>query len=160
MSNQVRYNIGVQHTNMYQAKTINYKTLWIVYYFYVSEHQLPHVIDASHTTPITRDNRGPKLLKLVSWRYCPCFRWVPRDHDPDYWRWTRPYRKVVKDMYNMYNKNKNRTGCQSPPENPAVEPSFGCATYILGHPKYRRCLLHQFSQSQCKLSIYINIYFS
>ena len=32
---------------------------------YVSEHQLPPVIDASHTTPTTRANRGPQLLKLV-----------------------------------------------------------------------------------------------
>ena len=33
--------------------------------YYVSEHQLPPVIDASHTTPTTRVNQGPKLLKFV-----------------------------------------------------------------------------------------------
>ena len=40
-------------------------------------------------------------------------------------------------MNNMYNRNKNRNrkGCQSPHENPAVKPSFGCATYILDPPK-------------------------
>ena len=32
---------------------------------YVSEHQLSHVIDASHTTPITHVNQDPKLLKLI-----------------------------------------------------------------------------------------------
>ena len=40
----------------------------------VSEHQLPHAVDTSHTTPITHVNRGPKLLKLIGWRHCPCFR--------------------------------------------------------------------------------------
>ena len=44
--------------------------------YYVSECQLPPVIDTSHTTPITRANRGPKLLKLIGWRR-PYFRWVP-----------------------------------------------------------------------------------
>ena len=34
--------------------------------YYVSEHQLSPVIDAFHTTPITRVNRGPNLLKLIS----------------------------------------------------------------------------------------------
>ena len=29
---------------------------------YVSEYQLSHVIDASHTTPTTRANRDPQLL--------------------------------------------------------------------------------------------------
>ena len=43
---------------------------------YVSEHQLSHIIDASHTTPTTRANRGPQLLKLIGWRHCLCFRWV------------------------------------------------------------------------------------
>ena len=32
---------------------------------YVSEHQLSHVVDASHTMPTMRANRGPKLLKLI-----------------------------------------------------------------------------------------------
>ena len=33
------------------------------------------------------------------------------------------------------NKNRNRTECQSPYKNPAMEPSFGSATYILSPPK-------------------------
>jgi len=32
---------------------------------YVNEHQLPHVIDASYTTPTAHVNQGPKLLKLI-----------------------------------------------------------------------------------------------
>jgi len=35
------------------------------------------VIGASHTKPITRVNRGPKLLKLIGWEYCMCIKWVP-----------------------------------------------------------------------------------
>jgi len=50
---------------MYQTKTINYSKLCTVYYYYVSEYQLSPVIDASYTTPITHDNGGPKLLKLI-----------------------------------------------------------------------------------------------
>ena len=45
--------------------------------YYVSEHQLPPVIDASHTMPTTRVNQGLTLLKLIGWRHCPYFRWVP-----------------------------------------------------------------------------------
>jgi len=41
--------------------------IWFFIINYVSEHHLPHVIDASHTTPITRANRDPKLLKLIGW---------------------------------------------------------------------------------------------
>jgi len=37
----------------------------------------PIAADTSHTTLITRDNRGHKLLKLIGWRHCPYFRWVP-----------------------------------------------------------------------------------
>jgi len=37
---------------------------------------LSHVIGASHTTPTTRANRGPMLLKLIGWRHYLCFRWV------------------------------------------------------------------------------------
>jgi len=33
---------------------------------YISEHQLTHVIAASHTTPTSRINWGPMLLKLIS----------------------------------------------------------------------------------------------
>jgi len=39
------------------------------------EHQLPHLISASHTTPTTRVNLHPK--KLVGWRHCPYFMLVP-----------------------------------------------------------------------------------
>ena len=61
---------------MYQVKTINYSTLLTLYY-YVNEYQLPPVIDASYTMPTTRVNQDPMLLKLIGWRHCPCFRWVP-----------------------------------------------------------------------------------
>jgi len=44
--------------------------------YYVSEHQLPPVIDASHTTSTTRVNQGPKLLKLVE-ETLSILRWVP-----------------------------------------------------------------------------------
>ena len=44
---------------------------------YVTEYQLSHVIDASHTTPTTHVNRDRMLLKLIGWRHCPFFRWVP-----------------------------------------------------------------------------------
>ena len=56
--------------------TVSHNTLQCIIINYVSEHQLPHVIDASHTTPITRTNRGPQLLKLIGWRHCLYFRWV------------------------------------------------------------------------------------
>ena len=83
------------------------------------------------------------------------------DHGPDSWYWIRPYRKVVRYMNIMCkkNKNRNRTVCQSPHENPAVEPSFDCATYILGPPKIQNCLLHQFPQSQCKLFNVMSLFY-
>ena len=65
---------GVQHTYMYQAKTISYS---ILLFIMSANTNLPPVIDASHTTPIRHVNRDPKLLKLIGWRHCPCFRWVP-----------------------------------------------------------------------------------
>jgi len=43
---------------------------------YVSEHQLPHAVDASHTTLTTHINRGSKLLKLIGWRHCLSFKWI------------------------------------------------------------------------------------
>ena len=43
---------------------------------YVSEQQLPHAIDTSHTTPSTHVNRGSKLLKLIGWEHCLYFKWV------------------------------------------------------------------------------------
>jgi len=33
---------------------VHYRQFIIIYY--VSEHQLPHILDASHSTPITRVN--------------------------------------------------------------------------------------------------------
>jgi len=79
MSNHVMVLSGVYHTCIHVSmKTISISTLWTVcYYYYVSEHQLSHAVDVSHTTPITRVNRSPKLLKLIGWRHCPYFRWVP-----------------------------------------------------------------------------------
>jgi len=46
-----------------QMSTISHSILWTVYY-YVSEHNLSPVIDASHTRPITLVNRD---LKLLNW---------------------------------------------------------------------------------------------
>jgi len=37
-----------------------------LFFYYVSEHQLPPVKDASHATPTTRDNQGLKLLKSIN----------------------------------------------------------------------------------------------
>ena len=44
---------------------------------YVSEHHLPYIINASHTMPTIRVDKDSKLLKLIGWRLCSCFRWVP-----------------------------------------------------------------------------------
>ena len=52
------------------------------------------------------------------------------------------------------NKNGNMTECQSPHVNPTVEPSFGCATYILGTPKIQTTSPPSISQSRCKLFNY------
>ena len=74
MSNQVRCNIECP-TYIHVSGKNNQLQYIIIYY--ISEHQFSLVINASHTIPITRVNRGPKLLKLIGWRHCPCFRWVP-----------------------------------------------------------------------------------
>ena len=58
----------------YNQVMVHYIQFIIIYY--VTEHQLSHIIDAFHTMPTTRVNQGPKLLKLIGWRYCPRFRWV------------------------------------------------------------------------------------
>ena len=50
---------GVQYTGKDNQLQYN-----ITYYVIERQLPLPRVIDASHTTPITRVNRGPKLLKL------------------------------------------------------------------------------------------------
>jgi len=73
-SNQVRCIIGCP-TYIHVSGKENQLQYIIIYY--VSEHQLPPVIDASHTTPTTCVNQSPKLLTLIGWRYCPCFRWTP-----------------------------------------------------------------------------------
>jgi len=44
---------------------------------FIMSASMPYTVDASHATPITRVNQSPKLLKLIGWRHCPCFRWVP-----------------------------------------------------------------------------------
>ena len=63
---------------MFQANIISHSTLWIIRYHLLCQRTpIVAVIDASHTTPITRINRGPKLLKLIGWRHYPCFKWVP-----------------------------------------------------------------------------------
>ena len=41
-------------SSVYNQVMVYYRQVIIIYY--VSEHQLPHVIDASHTTPTTRVN--------------------------------------------------------------------------------------------------------
>ena len=50
----------INHDLSYQSVVINY----------VSEHHLPYVVNAFHTTPITHVNWGLILLKLIGWRYC------------------------------------------------------------------------------------------
>ena len=99
---------------------INVRFWFFINYF--SEHQLPHAVDASHTTPTIRVNQGPKLLKLIGWRYCLCFRWVPYilgTTASDAWRWTRPVLLVL--------SNSNSSNIRWMPvilRNLAVEPSF------------------------------------
>ena len=70
MSNQVRCIIGCP-TYIHVSDKDNQLQYIIIYY--ISKHQLSHVINASHTTPTTRVNQGPMLLKLISWRHCLCF---------------------------------------------------------------------------------------
>ena len=48
-----------------QVIMVSHNALTVYFINYVSEHQLSHVIDASHTTPITHANRDPQLLKLM-----------------------------------------------------------------------------------------------
>jgi len=65
---------------MYQVSTINHSILWTVHYYYVSEYQLPPVIDASHTTPITE---SIEVLSYWNWSIGPVYT---RDHGPESWR--------------------------------------------------------------------------
>jgi len=142
-------------------------------------NQLQHAIDTFHTTPTTHVNRGLMLLKVISWRHCLCVKWVPyipgtttqtpalnqalsQDSQVTYnmtCNMCNMYNKSG-NMYNMYNRNKNMTGRQSPHGNPAVEPSFGCATYILGPSKIESYILHQLFQSRCKLFNIMSFRFS
>ena len=68
VSARVQYTItscipsGVQHS-IHVSSEHNQSQYIIIYY--VREHQLPHAVDPSHTTPTTRVNRGPMLLKLI-----------------------------------------------------------------------------------------------
>jgi len=61
----------ISYSASYQSVVINY----------ISEHQLSHAIDASHTTPIYV-SRGPILLKLIGWRIV-CGLSGSRNHGPD-----------------------------------------------------------------------------
>ena len=45
-----------------QSVTVYYEPLIIIYY--VSEHQLPPIIDASHTAPTTCVNQYPKFIEI------------------------------------------------------------------------------------------------
>ena len=81
MSNQVSglqsgywYNQTSTIRHIYQVQSTKSMQDFSFVINYVSEYQLPHAVDASHTTPTTRVNQGPKLLKLIGWRYCPCFK--------------------------------------------------------------------------------------
>ena len=146
-----------------RSVTIQYKQFIIINY--VSEHQLSHAVGASHTAPTTHVNWGRMLLKLIGWRHYTYFRWVsyiPGTTAWVFWRWTGRTAKylVTVTVISLWKNSgiiNSTNGMSVISGNPAVEPSIGCATCILVHPKDRRCLLHQFSQSQCKLYFYIII---
>jgi len=102
------------------------------------EYQLPPVIDASRTTPITRVNQGPMLLKLIGWRHCLCFKRVPcipgtTAHTPALNQALPQGSQVT--CITCITGTRIGLGCQSPYGNPGVESSFGCATYIKGPSK-------------------------
>ena len=67
VSARVQYTItscipsGVQHS-IHVSSEHNQSQYIIIYY--VSEHQLPHAVDASHTTPTARVNQCPKLFEI------------------------------------------------------------------------------------------------
>ena len=73
MFNQVMCIIG-SLPQYNKSITVQYTQFVIINY--VSEHQLSHTVDTFYTTPTTRVNRGPMLLKLISLRHYACFRWV------------------------------------------------------------------------------------
>ena len=99
---------------------------------YVSEHQLSHVTDTFHTTPITCVNQGPKLLKLIGWRHYLCFRWVLYIPGTT----TQMPGAELDCTARYYSNSKTKQyGMSVISGNPAVEPYLGCATCILGPPK-------------------------
>ena len=57
---------SVQSGDEFNQIMVHYRQFIINYY--VSEYQLPHVIDASHTKSTAHVNQDPKLLKLIGWR--------------------------------------------------------------------------------------------
>jgi len=60
-----------------QVNTISHNTLWTVHYYLL--YQRTPIATCSRRIPyyaITCINQSPKLLKLIGWRHCPCFRWV------------------------------------------------------------------------------------
>ena len=131
-SNQVSC---IQSGEFSQVNTVSHNTLWTVHcYYYVSEYQLPHAVDASHITPITRVNRSPKLLKLIGWRHCLCFMWSRA--------YPRPRPRLLALNQNLpqgsqvtCKKNRNITRLSVTPREPYSGTLFRFATYILGPPK-------------------------
>jgi len=127
---------------------------------YVSEYRLPHAIDTFHTTPTIHVNQDPMLLKLIG-RHCLCLSGFRTYPGPRSWlltlNQTLPRGSQVTCITGQVtyttciNRNRNRTKCQSPHENPTVEPSFSCTTYILGSPKIHALSPPSILQSQNKL---------
>ena len=62
--------VSIEHSQV----TIQYGQ-FIIIINYVNKHQLSPAIDASHTTPTSRINWGPILLKPIGWRYSPYCKW-------------------------------------------------------------------------------------
>jgi len=71
------YISGVYHriyiTGEHSQFTVHYEISSFINY--VSEHQLSHIVNASHTMPSTHVNRS-YVIETDQWRNCPCFRWV------------------------------------------------------------------------------------
>ena len=69
---------------------------------------------------LPRANRGPMLLKLISWRHCPYFRWAP------YIPWTTAQTLDVElgPSQVTCNKNRNRTTASVTPWKPCSETLF------------------------------------
>ena len=117
------YHIRVQSVTVYDKQFIITN--------YVSEHQLPHIIDASHTTPATHVNRDPKLLKLIGWRHIRVLSGSCT------YPGSRPRLLTLNQVLPQGSQitciSGIRTGIglgyQSPHGKLAVEPSFGCNLY-------------------------------